>query len=59
MKDRDLADEVEKLVEENRQLGERARFLERAIRDYLERPGCNIVSRGNAVRKLRWALEQS
>ncbi len=37
----------------------RLESLQRAVRNYLDRPGCNIPSRQVAMGRLQWAVEQS
>lgn len=44
--------------EEAEQLQAAAAALARAVEGYLDRPGCNAVSRQTAMAKLRWALDQ-
>ena len=38
---------------------DRLAFLEREIEKYLDDPGCNAPARGNAMRRLRWALQRT
>ena len=40
-------------------VGDRLRTLARAVRHYLERPGCNASSRRTAFEKLRWAVDKA